>query len=190
MDIDVTDDWAPASEQMDAIDLPTPRVFTVASVTKNSDKGRPVNVYFAEFDRPWRPGKSMGRVVRQCWGPKTSAWIGRRIELFCDPEVTYGKDKVGGIRISRLGRIDGPQRVLLLISQGRSSVYNVQPLPDAPAARDWIAEADAATDVDALRALHAAATRARASADTLAHIVARGHALAAPATTHDEEATA
>ena len=189
MDIDVTDEWAPTSEQMDAVDLPTPRVFTVASATRNSDKGRPVNIHFAEFDRPWRPGKSMGRVLRQCWGPKTAAWIGRRVELFCDPEVTYGKDKVGGIRISRLSHIDGPQRVILLISQGRSSVYNVQPLAE-PVARDWQAEADAITDVDALRALHAAAKHAGAPAVTLDAIVARGKTLAAPATTQDEEATA
>ena len=188
MDIDVTDYWAPTSEQMDAVDLPTPRIFTVTSATQNSDKGRPVNVHFAEFDRPWRPGKSMGRVLRQCWGPKTAAWIGHRVELFCDPEVTYGKDKVGGIRIGRLSHIDGPQRVLLLISQGRSSVYNVQPLTE-PVARDWQAEADAITDVDALRDLHAAAKHAGAPAATLDAIVARGKALAAPATTRNEEAS-
>ncbi len=187
MDIDVTDDWAPTSEQMDAVDLPAPRVFTITSATRNSDKARPVNVHFAEFDRPWRPGKSMGRVLRQCWGPKTAAWIGRRVELFCDPEVTYGKDKVGGIRISRLSHIDGPQRVILLVSQGRSSVYNVQPLTE-PAPRDWLAEAAALTDVSALRALHADAKHSGAPATALDAIVARGKALAAPVT--DEEATA
>lgn len=176
MDIDVTDYWAPTSEQMDAVDLPTPRIFTVTSATQNSDKGRPVNVHFAEFDRPWRPGKSMGRVLRQCWGPKTAAWIGHRVELFCDPEVTYGKDKVGGIRIGRLSHIDGPQRVLLLISQGRSSVYNVQPLTE-PVARDWKSEADdlaAVVRVDALYALHAEAKASGATPDDLAHIIKRG----------------
>ena len=49
---------------------------------------------------------------------------------------------------------------------------------------------NAITDVDALRALHAAAKHAGAPAATLAHIVARGTALASPATTQDEEATA
>ena len=59
---------------------------------------------------------------------------------------------------------------------------------DLKAARDGQAEANATTDVDALRALHAAAKHAGAPAATLAHIVARGTALAAPAT--NKEATA
>jgi hypothetical protein len=105
--MNIEDTLAPNSDQLDAVDLlGGPRVFTVESVNKNNGE-QPVNVKLAEFPRPWRPGKSMRRVLAYCWGVEAAEWAGRRVELFCDPEVTFGRDKVGGTRISRLSHIDG-----------------------------------------------------------------------------------
>ena len=84
---------------------------------------------------------------------------------------------------------DKPLTLALTRARGKRTPFTVQPLREAPA-RDWAAESDAITDVDALRALHAAAKHAGAPAATLDAIVARGKALAAPAATHDEESTA
>ena len=155
--MDITDTLAPDSTQLDAIDLlGGPRIFTVSGVAKNNAE-QPLNVTLAEFPRVWRPGKSMRRVLAACWGTDASQWTGRRVELYCDPDVPFGKEKVGGTRISRLSHISGVQRVPLLVSRGKSAIYTVEPLPDAPAPRDWRAEADALTDLDALRALWKAA---------------------------------
>jgi hypothetical protein len=54
------------------------------------------------------------------------------VTLYCDETVRFGNDAVGGTRISHLSHIDKPKSVPLLVSRGKSAVYKVQPLPDAP----------------------------------------------------------
>ena len=155
--MDISDLLAPKSDQLDAVDLlGGPRVFTIERTARHTGD-RLADVTLAEFPRVWRPSKSMLRVMAFCWGPDASKWAGRRLELYCDPSVQYGGKAVGGIRISRMSHIDGAQKVPLLVAQGRGSIYTVEPLPDAPAPRDWRAEADALSDLDALRALWKAA---------------------------------
>lgn len=188
--MDLSDTIIPNSDQLNADDLMAgPRTVTIAEVVRGSAE-QPVDIHLAEFPgRPWRPSKSMRRVLISAWGKQSSVWIGRRATLYRDPEVMFGRDKVGGIKISHLSDIKGQLKVALTVTRGKRAPHVVDVLTE-PVARDWAAEADAITDVDALRALHAAAKHAGAPAATLDAIVARGKALAAPAATHDEEATA
>ncbi|MCF6376925.1 hypothetical protein L2K70_04855 [Nocardioides KLBMP 9356] len=131
--MDITDTLAPKSDQLDAVDLlGGPRVFTIERVTKNNGE-QPINVHLAEFPRPWRPGKSMRRVLAGAWSADASTWPGRRVELFCDTEVVFGGKAVGGTRISRMSHIDGQKKIPLILTKGKSGVYTVDPLPDAPA---------------------------------------------------------
>lgn len=128
--MDITDSLAPTSDQLDAIELVAgPRVFTISKVSKGSVE-QPVNIHFTDFPRPWRPSKGMRRVLAACWGVDASRWAGRRVELFLDPEVTFGKEKPGGTRISRLSDIDKPMSVPMLVSRGKSATFKVTPLPD------------------------------------------------------------
>ena len=135
MTFDISDTLAPKSDQLDAVDLvgAPPRIFTIVKVGKGSSDEQPVQVTLAEFPRVWRPGKSMRRVLASCWGTDASAWAGRRVELFCDEEVTFGSEKVGGIRISRLSDISGPKSVPIIIKKGRSGGYKVGALPELTA---------------------------------------------------------
>lgn len=131
MTFDITDTLAPKSDQLDAVDLlGGSRIFTIEGVTKGNAE-QPVQIRLAEFPRVWRPGKSMRRVLAACWGTESSEWAGRRVELFCDPAVKFGGEAVGGTRISRLSHIDGPRKIPLLVTKGRSAVYTVEPLTDA-----------------------------------------------------------
>lgn len=128
--VDISETLAPTSDQLDAIELvPGPRIFTIASVSKGSVE-QPVNVHFEDFPRPWRPSKGMRRVLAYCWGTDASAWVGRRVELYLDPDVTFGKDKPGGTRVSRLSDIDKPKSIPLLVSRGKSATFKVEPLPE------------------------------------------------------------
>ena len=123
--MDITETLAPTSDQLDAVDLlGGPRIFTITDVVRNNGE-QPLNIHLAEFPRVWRPSKGMRRVLAACWGADASQWSGRRVELFCDPDVIFGKEKVGGTRISRLSHIDGTKRVPLLVSRGKSSMYAV-----------------------------------------------------------------
>lgn len=130
--MDISDTLAPDSQQLDAIELAGgPRVFTIESVTKGSVE-QPVNVHLVDFPRAWRPSKGMRRVLAACWGTDSSVWPGRRVELYLDPDVTFGKEKPGGTRIRALSHIDKPKTIPLLIARGKSAAYTVQPLDDGP----------------------------------------------------------
>lgn len=177
MDLDMTESLAPKSDQLDAVDLlGGPRTFTIEAVSKGNAE-QPFNFHLAEFPRVWRPGLSMRRVIVKAWGGKTSAYIGQRVTLYCDPSVQFGNEAVGGTRISHMTGIDKPLKVPLLIKRGKSATFTVQPLVEQPA-RDFLAEAAlAGGDIDSLRALYKAAQQAGEPADTLKAI----YDLAAPA---------
>lgn len=154
--MDISDTLAPTSDQLDSVELTTPRIFTVEKVTKGSAE-QPVNVWFVGFPRPWRPGKSMRRVLGhpKVWGTDASTWTGRSVELFCDPTIPFGGKAVGGTRISRISHIDKQVKVPLLVTRGKTEMYAVDPLPDAPAPISEPSEAvvAACTDVDELKAM-------------------------------------
>jgi hypothetical protein len=131
-DLDITESLAPKSDQLDAIDLVSgPRTFTIERVSKGNPD-QPFNFHLAEFPRVWRPGKSMRRVIAEAWGTKASAYAGQRVTLYRDPSVQFGGDTVGGTRISHMTGIDKPLKVPLLIKRGKSAMFTVQPLQEAP----------------------------------------------------------
>jgi hypothetical protein len=167
MDLDMTDSLAPKSDQLDAIDLVAgPRTFTIENVSKHNTE-QPFNFHLAGFPRVWRPGKSMRRVIAAAWGTKASAYIGQSVTLFCDPSVQFGNEAVGGTRISHMTGLDKPLKVPLLVKKGRSAVFTVQPLEEAPR-RDWLAEAAlAAGDIENVKAVYMAAQQAGEGPDML-----------------------
>ena len=131
--MDIGDTIAPTSDQLDAVDLLAgERTFTIAKVSKG-DAEQPVNIHLAEFPRPWRPGKSMRRVLVACWGTDAAVYVGRRVTLFCDPSVKFGGEQVGGIRIRALSHLDQARVIPLLVTRGRSAAFRVQPLREEPA---------------------------------------------------------
>lgn len=139
----------PKSDQMNAEDLLAgPRTFTITDV-KVAPAGteQPIRVYLAEFpaDRPWKPSKTMGRVLVAAWGEEESAYIGHRVTLFRDPEITFGKDKVGGIRISHLSHIDKQIRVNLTSTRGKRAMHIIEPLPELSKREQLKAEWKSAT---------------------------------------------
>lgn len=134
--MDISQLIAPDSDEMVAADLigSPPQVFTIAEVTETArETGKSVaNIRLEEFPRPWRPGKGMSRVMADNWGRETQGWIGKQVELYGDPDVYFGKEKTGGVRISRLSHISAPKTTRINPRGGRGATWTVQPLPDAP----------------------------------------------------------
>lgn len=169
VNMDITDALAPNSDQLDAIELVTPRTFTIAAGGRLAMReGKTVaEIALEGFPRVWRPSKGMLDVLARCWGADAKQWVGRSVTLYNDPDVMFGKDRVGGVRISHLSHIDGAQSVPIRASgRGRSpKLWKIEPLADAPApvaASDKITAAitaiNAATDTTKLDAIekHAA----------------------------------
>ena len=127
-----------------------PKTVTISEVRKGSAE-QPVEIHLVEFPgKPFKPAKTVRRILVAAWGADASAYVGRRMTLFGDPTVQWAGKPVGGIRVSHLSHIDKPLTVQLTTTRGKRSPFTVQPLPDAtPAAPVDVSEA---TDVDALRA--------------------------------------
>jgi len=145
---------------------------TISGVSKGSAE-QPVNVELAEYPgKPYKPNKSMRRVLVSVWGADSTAYVGRRLTLFGNPGVVYGGKAVGGIEISEMSHLGKPKTLALTETRGRKRNFTVTPLAELPA-RNFLQEANAAGDnIDALRTLYTAAQQAGEPADTLAAIKA------------------
>ena len=123
----------PKSDQANADDLiASPVTVQIVSV-KQGDKESPVWITTTGFDgRTWKPCKSMRRVLITAWGEYGSAWVGKSVTLFCDPEVVYGGVKVGGIRISHMSDIAADLALSLTATRGKRKPFMVRKLA-APA---------------------------------------------------------
>jgi hypothetical protein len=170
--MDLTRSIEPNSSQVNADDLiASDRTVTITGVEAGSAE-QPVFVHLHEVpDRTWRPSKSMRRVLVAAWGPEASNYVGRRVTLVRNPDIMFGRDKVGGIEISHLSHIDKPLTVALTATRGKRKNFTVQPLPDAAPQRDWLADLErAGTNATEIGKVGAAAQNAGAPAQIIAAI--------------------
>ena len=133
--MDLTATTAPRSDQQNFDDYAVgPRTVTITEVKAGSVE-QPVEIHVAEYPgRPYKPSKSMRRVLVAAWGPETSTYTGRRMQLVGDPTVKFGGQTVGGIKIAALSNIDKRLTVSLTVTKGKRAPHIVEPLTDAPAA--------------------------------------------------------
>ena len=138
--IDISKTIAPKSDQLNADDLIAgPKTITVTGI-KLVAEDQPVAIHFEGDDgKPYKPCKSMRRVLIKAWGPNGAAYVGRSMTLFLDEQVRFGGAAVGGIRISHLTAIDRPLSMALTATRGTKKAYTVQPLSALKAVLDQIA---------------------------------------------------
>lgn len=131
--MDMSTSIEPRSDQLNADDLIAgPRTVTIDRVSEGAAE-QPFDFHLVETPgRAYRPSKTMRRVIVAGWGSDTSVFAGRRLTLYREPTIRFGKDEVGGIRISHMSHIPGPLKLQLTVSRGKRDPFVVQPLPDAP----------------------------------------------------------
>ncbi len=128
----------PRSDQKNADDLLAgPQTIKITAVESGS-KEQPVLIHYeGENGRPYKPGLSMRRVLVSMWGKDGAAYVGRRLVLYCDPEITFGPMKCGGIRISHASDIAEAFEIALTVTRGKKKMFRVEPLQDAPQATQF-----------------------------------------------------
>jgi hypothetical protein len=128
--MDLTESIAPRSDQVNADDLiGGPITYTIREVI-NGKAESPFDFLLVETDRAYRPSKTMRRVIVNAWGPEASAYAGRRLTLYREPSITFGREVVGGIRISHMSNIDGRKAVKVQVTRGKREEFTVEPLAD------------------------------------------------------------
>jgi hypothetical protein len=134
---DVTKAIEPKSDQMNAEDLlGGARTFTITRVVVRESPEQPISVWLAEFPqaRPWKPAKTMSKLMALAWTSESDRWVSQRVTLYCDPDVRFGPAVMGGIRISHMSGIGRkPLTANLATTRGKRAPYMVQPIPDGAA---------------------------------------------------------
>lgn len=127
---DLSEAIQPKADQLTADDLiagPLTIRITEVSVVKTPEQ--PVAISFdGDGGKPWKPCKTMTRVLVQMWGPDSAKFRDRSVTLYRDDKVKWGGLEVGGIRISHMSHINGSQTMALTVTRGSKRPFTVQPL--------------------------------------------------------------
>jgi hypothetical protein len=87
--MNISDTIAPKSDQLNADDLIAgPKTITITSV-KVEAGDQPVSVFYqGDNGKPYKPCKSMRRVLVRLFGNDSATYAGKRVTLYCDEQVT------------------------------------------------------------------------------------------------------
>lgn len=128
---DMTQVIVPKSDQISADSLIAgDMIIRITAVKVTPGQEQPVSMQFEGSNLVYRPCKSMARVMVAAWGPDSSAYVGRSLQLYRDPSVKWGGMDVGGIRIRKMTHMpdDRPMTMALTATKGSRKPYTVQPL--------------------------------------------------------------
>lgn len=127
--MDISTSLAPRSDQINADDLVAgPMTVTIRKVVGGKAE-QPFDFLLEETDRAFRPAVTMRRLIAAAWGTDGDQYVGRRLTLYRDPTIRFGKDVVGGIRISHMSHIDKRIEIKLQVTRGKRDTFAVDPLP-------------------------------------------------------------
>lgn len=122
----------PRSDQWNADDfIGGPRDFTIAGVKVGSAEQK-YDIELVEGEgRVWRPPLTVLRQLVAGWSDDATTWVGRRVRLYRDPSIRFGRDSVGGIRVSHMSHLpdNKPLSIMLTESRGKRTNHVVEPMP-------------------------------------------------------------
>ena len=120
----------PKSDQLNADDLVGgAKTIKITKVVGHESVDQPISIFFEGDDgKPYKPCKTMRRLLVQVWGYESDDYAGRSMTIYRDDEVKYAGVNVGGIRISHVSHIDKPIDVLITVAKSKRRPVTVNPL--------------------------------------------------------------
>jgi hypothetical protein len=142
----------PKSDQLNAEQLlPGPMTLTVTDVRLGTED-QPLSIHYQDDNgRPFKPCKTMRKVLIFAWGEDGRDWIGRSMTVFNDPNVKFGGASVGGIRISHMTDIRGDLNLSLTATKGKKAAHTIKPLVMANPAEQLMQAIKSAASIEALK---------------------------------------
>lgn len=132
---DLTSAIEPKSDQLNSDDLVSgPRTIKITKVVVKDSGEQRVSIFFeGDNNKPWKPAKTMTRLLVAIWKNKDSqSFVGKSVTLYRDPSVTWGALAVGGIRVSHASHIDEKMVIAVRQKKGVSTPVTILPLKDEP----------------------------------------------------------
>jgi hypothetical protein len=129
--MDLSKTIIPKSDQLNADDLIAgARTIKIRDIKLKEDEAQSVSIYFyGDDNKPFKPCKSVRRMLVQLWGANGLDWIGRRLTLYRDDTVKWAGVEAGGIRVSHASHITTATRVLMTTSKNNRRPVDVIALP-------------------------------------------------------------
>lgn len=128
--MDVTKAISAKSDQQNAEDyIAGPRTIKITDVKVQSGQDQPIHISFDGDDgKVWKPCKTAARTLAAIWGADARRWIGLHCTIYCDPDVTWGGMKVGGIRVSHMEGLTQARTLMLTKTRGKKGATVIKPL--------------------------------------------------------------
>src|SRR6478736_5028408 len=130
---DLTSAIEPKSDQLNSDDLVSgPRTIKITKVVVKDSGEQRVSIFFeGDNNKPWKPAKTMTRLLVAIWKNKDSqSFVGKSVTLYRDPSVTWGALAVGGIRVSHASHIDEKMVIAVRQKKGVSTPVTILPLKE------------------------------------------------------------
>ena len=115
------------SDQLNKLDLmcgPLTILITGAEVIGTGDDIKGVIHFKGDNGKPYKPSKTMARIMSWKWGDDESKFIGESMTLFRNPDTRFGKKTTGGIEISHMTGMSDDDR--FLVSGGQRGMVSVK----------------------------------------------------------------
>lgn len=126
---DVSKMIEPKSDQLNYDDLLGGALSgTVTRVDVKNTKDQPISVHLDSFNRPWKPCKSMARILAAVWGRDSSGWVGHSVTIYGDSSVKWAGVEVGGIRLSHISGIDRSAQFSTTLAKGKRKTVTISPM--------------------------------------------------------------
>lgn len=137
--MDVSDTIKAKSDQLNSDDLIAGAITVrIIDVSRAGDE-QPIAIsYEGDNGKPYKPCKSMRRILVAAWGSNAKQWIGQSMTLFRDPKVKWAGQEVGGIRISHMTGLKQKLIVSLTATKQSRKPHTVEPLKIEVSAEDNI----------------------------------------------------
>lgn len=128
--MDISKTIIPKSDQLNADDLIAgAKNICIRDIKAGADDAQPVSIYFyGDNNKPFKPCKSVRRILVQLWGADASKYIHRKLMLYRDDSVKWAGIEVGGIRVSHASHITEPTKVLTTVAKGSRRPITIDPL--------------------------------------------------------------
>ncbi|HLD90206.1 MAG TPA: hypothetical protein VI911_04200 [Patescibacteria group bacterium] len=129
-DLDLTEAMAVDSTRLNADDLISGSItvqITGAKTYRANGKQR-VQYAITGGHMPWHPCKTQMRLMTEIAGsPSARPWVGKWVALFRDPEVTFGSDKTGGVRLAAVdaSMLDRPREFSVRTGKTARTTYEI-----------------------------------------------------------------
>lgn len=142
----------PKSDQLNAEQLLAGDMTITVTDVRMGSEDQPVILHYENDEgRPYKPCKTMRKLLIFAWGEDGRGWVGKSMTLYNDQAVRFGGMVVGGIRISHLSHIEREISLSLTATKGKKAQHTILPLEVVTLA-DVLAAIAAATDRNGMNA--------------------------------------